>query len=169
MNEPTTNTGPRKRSNWNEYFIRIAHEVASRATCDRKHVGCVLVVDRRIVATGFNGSIRGLPHCDDVGHDIVESVIAQVGGIVTTRQNCVRTMHAEANAIAQAARFGIALEGARAYLNTYPCWPCFKLMVSSGITAVYFDDKYNNDPRVMQASKDAGVAVFGPDEWKTIE
>lgn len=166
MNEPTT-TNPSKRLNWNEYFIRIAHEVATRATCDRKHVGCILVVDRRIVATGFNGSIPGAEHCDDVGHDLVESVVDQTGGIVTTRPNCVRTVHAEANAIAQAARFGIALEGARAYINTYPCWPCFKLMASSGISAVYYDDEYRKDERVERAAILSGITIASPSVWKS--
>lgn len=88
-----------KRQSWDEYFIRIAEEVATRSTCNRKHVGAVIVRERSILATGYNGSIRGMPHCDDVGHLMVND-------------HCIRTVHAEANAIAQAARNGVRIEGA---------------------------------------------------------
>lgn len=121
----------------------IANEVARRATCDRKHVGCVLVKGRRIVATGYNGSVPGAEHCDDVGHDMVDG-------------HCVRTIHAEVNAVAQAARFGVALEEAEAFVNTFPCWPCAKVLVSVGVKAVWVADAYRVDPRV-QALQDACV------------
>lgn len=170
MNEQTTEKKP--RGSWNDYFMRIAHEVATRATCDRKHVGCVLVIDRRIVATGFNGSIRGLPHCDDVDHDLVSSLVVNpsdpTGQSNLTITNCVRTMHAEANAVAQAARFGIPLEGARAYVNTYPCWPCYKLLASSGIATIFYDDEYRIDERIQRAADQSGTTVIGPNVWKNL-
>lgn len=136
-----------QRAGWDKYFMGIAHAVASRSTCDRKHVGCVVVVERRIVATGYNGSIPGAVHCDDVGHDMHEG-------------HCVRTVHAEANAVAQAARHGIKLVGAEVYVNTYPCWPCFKLLALAGVRAITYDDAYRNDPRVAEAAAAAGITVW---------
>lgn len=144
-----------KRPAWNEYFMRLAREVSSRATCDRKHVGCAIVDDENaIVATGYNGSPPGMPHCDDVGHDMF-------------KDHCVRTTHAEVNAVAQAARRGISLRNARAYINTFPCWPCFKVLVTAGIRVVYFDDEYRRDERVENAAKEMGVVLYGPKAWRT--
>jgi dCMP deaminase len=134
----------------------IAHAVSQRGTCDRKKVGCVLVMDRRIVATGYNGSIPGSPHCDEAGHDLVLSM----GDDGVLRPNCVRTIHAEMNAIAQAARHGIAIEGCVAYVNTYPCWPCFRVMASAGVSKVVYDDAYRNDPRVEKEAGRAGIVVM---------
>ena len=90
---------PQKRASWDEYFMRIAIQAAARSTCDRKHVGAVVVRDKTILSTGYNGSIRGMPHCDDVGHMLENS-------------HCIATVHAEANAIIQAARNGTAINGA---------------------------------------------------------
>src|SRR6187397_656487 len=103
-----------KRASWDEYFMNIAREVATRSTCDRKFVGAVVVRDRSILATGYNGSIRGLPHCDEEGHLMEEG-------------HCVRTVHAEANAIVQAARNGMRIEGGSIYVTASPCWGCFRL------------------------------------------
>ncbi len=135
-----------KRKSWQAYFIGIAHAVASRATCDRKHVGCVIVRENRILVTGYNGSIPGAPHCDDVGHDMKDG-------------HCVRTVHAEANAVSQAALAGSSLKHATVYVNTFPCWPCFKLLASAGVGAIYFDDEYREDPRVREGAKHAGIAL----------
>jgi dCMP deaminase len=116
--------------------MRIAWEISRRATCDRLHVGCVIVDnDRSILATGYNGSVVGRDHCDDAGHDLVNG-------------HCVRTVHAEQNAIAQAARRGTALSGAIAYVTAYPCWPCAKLLANSGVHIVRFARAYRVDPRV---------------------
>lgn len=136
------------RETWPAYFIAMTHHVASRATCDRKHVGAVIVdANHQVLATGYNGSLPGQPHCDDVGHDMKDG-------------HCVRTVHAEANAIAQAARKGVSLEGATLYTNTYPCWPCFKLLVSAGVAAVVYDDEYRTDPRVMSAAGAVTIERF---------
>lgn len=145
--------------------MQIAHQVAERGTCDRKQVGCVIVLDRRIVATGYNGSVPGAPHCDDAGHDLVDSV----GLDGKLRPNCVRTVHAESNAIAQAARFGVSLNGTTLYCNTFPCWPCFKLIVSAGIRKVIVDDEYRVDSRVVECAQHSGVLVEGPAIWKATE
>ncbi len=126
------------------YFMNIAQVVATRATCDRKHVGAVIVRDRRIIATGYNGSPPGLPHCDDVGHDLV---------ITNGKENCVRTVHAEMNAVAQAALYGVSIKDADIYTNTYPCWNCAKALLSGGVKTVYVDKDYNNDARVEEAFK----------------
>jgi len=140
------------RVDWPNYFMQLAHHVATRATCDRKHVGAVIVLDKRVIATGYNGSPPGMPHCDDVGHDMKDN-------------HCVRTIHAESNAIAQAARFGTALQGSSLFVNTFPCWLCFKLIASTGIRNVFFDDDYRVDERVIACAKEQGIHLSGPDEW----
>ena len=124
------------RSSWDQYFMDIARQVATRATCDRKHVGALLVRDRTILSTGYNGSIRGLPHCDDVGH-------------MMENGHCVATVHAEANAIIQAAKNGVAIDGATIYTTASPCWPCFKLIANSGCVRIVFGEFYR-DPRIFE-------------------
>jgi dCMP deaminase len=120
------------RKSWDKYFMDIAQMVATRSTCDRKHVGAVIVRNRTILSTGYNGSIRGLPHCDEIGHQM-------------ENKHCIATIHAEANAIIQAARNGVRIEGASIYITVSPCWNCFKLIANSGITAIYYDEFYRDD------------------------
>lgn len=132
------------RVSWDEYFLRIATEVSSRATCPRKHVGAVLVRDRSILATGYNGSVRGMPHCDDVKCSIVDG-------------HCVRTVHAELNAIAQAARNGARVEGSTAYVTALPCWSCAKVLFNAGIARVVYSEAYRPDPMVMTTAIALGV------------
>lgn len=112
--------------------MKIAFEVATRSTCDRKHVGAVLVRDKTILSTGYNGSIRGLPHCDEIGHLIVDG-------------HCIRTMHAESNSIAQAARNGTNCKNSEIYTTSSPCWVCFKLLVNAGITKIYYNELYRDN------------------------
>jgi len=114
----------------------IARQVATRATCDRKHVGAVVVRDRTILSTGYNGSIRGLPHCDEVGH-------------MMENGHCVATVHAEANAILQAAKNGVRIDGATLYTTASPCWPCFKLIANSGCVRIVYGEFYR-DPRIFE-------------------
>ncbi len=132
------------RPSWDKYFMKIASDVGTRATCDRKHIGAVLVRDKVILSTGYNGAPRGLPHCDDVGHEIVEG-------------HCVRTVHAEANAIAQAAKNGVSVNGATIYTTASPCYDCFKLLINSGIVRVVYGDfymsRYGASKRVLQLAK----------------
>ncbi len=137
-----------ERSGWDAYFMDIARVVASRATCDRKHVGAVLVRERTILSTGYNGSIRGLPHCDEVGH-------MMEGG------HCVATIHAEANAILQAARNGVRIDGADIYTTASPCWPCFKLIANTGITRIVYGEFYR-DERIFDYSAKLGIVLQGP-------
>jgi dCMP deaminase len=137
----------KKRASWDEYFMQIATDVASRATCDRKHVGCVIVSpERHILSTGYNGSARGLQHCDDVGHMMEDG-------------HCVRTVHAEMNAICQAAANGVRLQGATAYMTASPCWICFKLLVNAGIKKMAFKEFYR-DAKIFDAAKELGIELY---------
>jgi len=122
----------RQRPSWDEYFLQIAFTVAQRSTCDRAHVGCVLVRDRRILTTGYNGAPAGLPHCDDVGHLLVDG-------------HCVRTLHAEQNALIQAALHGVGTEEATAYVTHQPCLTCAKLLINAGVRRVVYAGNYPDD------------------------
>lgn len=135
----------RPRSSWDEYFMSIAQVVATRSTCDRKHVGAVIVRDKMLLTTGYNGSIRGLPHCDEVGHLMDDG-------------HCIRTVHAEANAIAQAARNGIRLEDAGIYVTASPCFGCFKLIANSGLKRIVFGEFYR-DERIFELSTELGIEL----------
>ena len=108
------------RVSWSDYFMNIAREVATRSTCDRKSVGAVIVRGKTILSTGYNGSIKGAKHCDDAGHEMVND-------------HCIRTIHAEANAIVQAAKHGIRIEDSEIYVTASPCYNCFKMIATSGI------------------------------------
>lgn len=129
-----------------DYFMNIAREVATRSTCTRKQVGAVVVRDRNILATGYNGSMPGMPHCDEKGCDLENS-------------HCVATVHAEANAIAQAAKHGTAVKDAALYTTASPCWLCFKLIVNSGIREIFYREAYHLDPRVTRAAKTIKVKL----------
>jgi dCMP deaminase len=133
------------RTSWDEYFMEIARQVASRATCDRKHVGAVLVRDRIILSTGYNGSIRGMPHCDEVGH-------------LMENGHCVATVHAEANAVLQAARTGVRIEGSALYTTASPCWPCFKLVANAGILRIVYGEFYR-DPRIFDVAAKLSIEL----------
>jgi dCMP deaminase len=134
-----------ERASWDEYFMAIAFQVATRATCDRKHVGAVLARDRSILATGYNGSIRGLSHCDDAGHMMVDG-------------HCVRTIHAEANAIVQAARNGVSIDGAAIYVTASPCWGCFKMIANAGVQRVAFGEFYRDD-KIFEVAEALGIEL----------
>ncbi len=134
-----------RRASWDEYFMNIAREVATRATCDRKHVGAVIVRDRCILATGYNGSVRGLEHCDGAGHMMEDG-------------HCVRTIHAEANAIIQAARHGTSIEGAGIYISASPCWSCFKMVANAGVQRIVFGEFYR-DQRIFEHAARLGIEL----------
>jgi dCMP deaminase len=133
------------RASWDEYFMAIATQVATRATCDRKHVGAVLARDRSILATGYNGSIRGLAHCDEEGHMMEDG-------------HCTRTIHAEANAIVQAARNGVRIDGASIYVTASPCWGCFKMIANAGVVRVAYGEFYR-DPRIFEVAERLDIAL----------
>lgn len=145
------------RSSWDDYFMNIARQVATRATCDRKHVGALLVRDRTILSTGYNGSIRGLPHCDEVGH-------------LMENGHCVATVHAEANAIIQAAKNGVRIDGAIMYTSASPCWPCFKLIANAGCKRIVFGEFYR-DQRIFEYAARLGLdlVALGRDDGRKSE
>ena len=134
------------RVGWHSYFMNIARQAASRSTCARKHVGAVIVREKTILSTGYNGSIRGLEHCDDVGHMMEDG-------------HCVATVHAEANAIIQAAKNGTAIEGANIYVTASPCWNCFKMIANAGIRRIAFGEFYR-DQRIFDISKQLGIELI---------
>lgn len=138
---------PDARRDWNSYFMDIARVVGSRSTCDRKHVGAVIVRDKTILSTGYNGSIRGMPHCDDDGHELDEG------------NHCVRTVHAEANAIVQAAKHGVRIDGADVYVTASPCWNCFKLIANAGIKRIYYREFYR-DERIFTTAERLGIELI---------
>ncbi len=149
---PTADQSPdgRKRVDWPQYFMNIAREVATRSTCERKYVGAVIVRDKNILSTGYNGSIRSQPHCDEAGHDMV-------GG------HCVRTVHAEANAIIQAARHGVKIDGADIYTTASPCWECFKLIANAGIRRIYYGEFYREE-KSFRIAKELGIELIKIDD-----
>ena len=126
------------RDTWSEYFFNIVNAVSARATCDRGKCAAITVKDKHILSTGYVGAPTGLPHCDDVGH-LFRKVVHTDG---TTKEHCIRSVHAEANAIAQAAKFGVSLDTARLYSSMFPCFDCAKLIVAAGITQVYAEYDY---------------------------
>jgi dCMP deaminase len=134
-----------KRASWDEYFMNIAKVVASRATCDRKFVGAVIARDKTILSTGYNGSIRKLPHCHEVGH-------------MMENNHCVATIHAEANAIIQAAKNGVCIDGASIYTTASPCWICFKLIANAGIKRICFGEFYR-DERIFEIAKQLKIEL----------
>lgn len=134
-----------QRIDWHRYFMNIAHQVATRSTCTRKHVGAVVVRDKTILSTGYNGSIRGLPHCDD-------------GGCMMEDGHCVATVHAEANAILQAAKNGVRIEDSEIYTTASPCWGCFKLIANTGIRRIYYGEFYR-DERSLEIAASAGIEL----------
>lgn len=134
------------RASWDEYFMNIARAVATRSTCSRKHVGAVIVRDKVILSTGYNGSIRGLPHCDEVGHMLEDG-------------HCVRTIHAEANAVIQAATHGTRIEGAGIYVTASPCWNCFKMIANAGIERVVYGEFYR-DERIFDVARELSIALI---------
>ena len=133
------------RVSWEEYFMNIAKEVATRSTCNRNHVGAVIVRNKTILSTGYNGSIGGLPHCDEVGHEI-------------ENDHCVRTIHAEANAIVQAAKNGVAIDDGEIFISASPCYNCFKMIANSGIKKIFFGEFYR-DERIFSAAELANIQL----------
>jgi len=143
------------RPDWDRYFLDLCEAVSRRSTCDRGKAGCVIVKDKRIMTTGYAGSPTGLPHCDEVGHDM-RRVIDENGN---ASQHCVRTLHAEQNAIIQAAKFGIPLDGATLYCRMTPCRTCAMMMINSGIKRAVCEKHYHADKDTMELFKAAGIEL----------
>lgn len=130
-----------KRPSWDEYFLGIMEKIGTRSTCDRARKyggGCLIVKDKQILATGYVGSPPGIAHCDDVGHEFKKTM--HEDGHIT--EHCVRTTHAEQNAVCQAAKKGTALDGATLYCFLTPCYTCAKLVLTSGVKRIVVCQEY---------------------------
>jgi len=159
--QPIVSSSTYVRPTWDDYFLEIVSAVAKRATCDRGRSGCVIARDRQILVTGYVGSPPGFPHCDDVGHEM-RSVLREDGLI---SQHCVRTIHAEQNAICQAAKLGISLVGATLYCRMTPCRVCVMLLIAAGIVRVVCEKKYHTGSDSEALFTQAGIPVsFKSDE-----
>ena len=133
------------RKSWNEYPMEITEMVASRSTCDRAFVGCVLVnKDHRIVSTGYNGSVAGNPHCSEVGHTMRDG-------------HCIATIHAEMNALLYCAKEGIPVKGCTAYVTHFPCLNCSKALIQAGIEKIYYKNAYRVDDYALDLFEKNGV------------
>ncbi len=143
------------RPTWDKYFMEIANTVATRATCDRGRSGCVIAKDKQILVTGYVGSPRGLEHCDDAGHKM-KKVVHEDG---SESQHCVRTVHAEQNAICQAARLGISLEGGTLYCKMTPCRACAMMIINCSIKRVVCEKKYHDGKESEEMFKKANVEL----------
>lgn len=154
--EPAQRTGAAGRPGWDEYFMEIARTVATRATCPRASVGAVVVREHRILTTGYNGAPKGVAHCTEVGCEMVAG-------------HCLRSTHAEANAIVQGALHGVSLAGSTIYCTHQPCINCSKLLISAGVVRVVYETAYP-DAFAQRLLAEAGVALvpFGGLELRSI-
>ncbi len=131
-----------QRLSWQAYFMEIAELISQRSSCNRLHVGCVLVKDNRIISSGYNGFLPGAPHVSRVRDNHEQS-----------------TVHAEQNCIADCAKRGVSINGAIAYITHYPCINCCKLLLASGVSNICYKSDYKNDPIVGELLKEAGVSA----------
>lgn len=136
------------RKSWTSYFMEITEMVATRSTCDRAFVGCTLVnKDNRIVSTGYNGSVAGNPHCDEVGHVLRDG-------------HCIATIHAEMNAILYCAKEGISVKGATAYITHFPCLNCTKALIQAGIAKIVYKHDYRIDDYALELFRKNNIEVL---------
>ncbi len=143
------------RPSWDEYFMEIAHSVSKRATCDRGRSGCVIARNKQLLVSGYVGAPAGLPHCDDVGHQM-KQVVHEDG---STSSHCVRTVHAEQNAITQAAKLGVGIEGATLYCRMTPCRACAMMIINCGISRILCERKYHAGTDSEELLKEAGISL----------
>lgn len=155
-----------KRPSWDEYFMEVCRAIAKRATCDRGRSGCVIAKDNQILATGYVGSPSGLPHCDQAGHQLKKMVHEDGSESI----HCVRTVHAEQNAICQAARRGIAIAGATLYCKMTPCRACAMMIINCGIVRVVSEKKYHAGAESEDMFASAGVLLeYVEEEYERYE
>ncbi len=150
-----TSEQPHVRPSWDEYFMEVAEAVARRSTCDRGRSGCLIARDRQILVTGYVGSPRGFEHCDEVGH-LMKHLTHEDGH---TSSHCMRTVHAEQNAICQAAKMGVALDGATVYCRMTPCRTCAMLIINCGIVRVVCRSRYHAGAESEEMFQAAGVKL----------
>lgn len=141
------------RPSWDEYFIKIMEMVGARGNCDRFRGGCVITRDRRIIVTGYNGAPAGAPTCDEVGHEM--HTVTNSEGIAS--RHCIRTTHAEQNAICEAARMGISVNGGTLYCQMTPCYTCAKMIINAGIKRIVAARDYHAGSRSKEIFKQAGI------------
>ncbi|MBP8127979.1 MAG: cytidine/deoxycytidylate deaminase family protein [Candidatus Hydrogenedentes bacterium] len=144
-----------ERPSWDDYFMEVAHTIAKRATCDRGRSGCVIARDRQLLVTGYVGSPMGFAHCDEAGHQL-KQVVHEDG---TTTTHCVRTVHAEQNAICQAAKLGVSIRGATLYCRMTPCRVCAMLIINCGIERVVCERRYHAGAESEAMFRQAGVKI----------
>lgn len=139
------------RPDWDQYYMTMAHMVAERSTCDRLKAGSVLVKDKRVIGTGYNGSPPGMEHCDDAGHLMHEG-------------HCIRTLHGEENTLLQAARLGINAEGSTIYTTYSPCYHCLKKLIATGVKRIVVGQFYR-DKKVIDTCREVDIQldVLTPD------
>ena len=143
------------RPTWDEYFMEVMHALAKRATCDRGRTACVIVKDNQIIVSGYVGSPPGLPHCDEVGH-LMKTVTEEDG---SKHSHCMRTIHAEQNAICQAALRGVSIEGATVYCKLAPCRTCAMLLIACGIKRVVAEFKYHVGAESEEMFRAVGIDI----------
>ncbi len=144
-----------ERPSWDEYFLEVMHALAKRATCNRGKTACLFVKDNHIISSGYVGAPSGLPHCDEVGH-LMKQVVNEDGSI---SEHCVRTIHAEQNAICQAAKRGVSIEGATLYCKLAPCRTCAMLLIACGIKRIVAEYKYHKGAESEEMLKTAGIEI----------
>lgn len=144
-----------KRPSWDDYFMEVMEAVSKRATCDRGRSGCVIAKDKQVISTGYVGSAAGDDHCDDVGHQMQK----RLNPDSSISDHCVRTVHAEQNAICQAAKKGISLDGATLYCRMTPCPVCAKMIINCGIKRVVAERKYHDGATAEKLFKKCGVKI----------
>ncbi len=149
----SADSSPRERPSWDEYFLTITHQVAQRSTCLRRQVGAVLVLDKRILATGYNGAPRGIEHCATRGC-LREQQRVPSG----QRHELCRGLHAEMNALLQCAQYGVRSQGATLYCTSYPCSLCAKMLINAGIVRIVTDGDYPDD-LAKEMLAEAGIQV----------
>jgi dCMP deaminase len=147
--------GGEKRPSWDDYFMEVAHAISKRATCDRGKSGCVIAKDRQLIVSGYVGAPSGFPHCDEVGHHIKK--VTHENGEVT--EHCMRTVHAEQNAICQAARLGVSISGATVYSRMTPCRTCAMLLINCGIKRVVCERRYHFADESEEMFRQAGIQL----------
>ncbi len=143
------------RPSWDDYFMEVANAISKRATCDRGQSGCVIAKDRQFIVSGYVGSPSGFSHCDEVGHHMKK--VTHEDGSIT--EHCMRTVHAEQNAICQAARIGVSISGATIYTRMTPCRTCAMLLVNCGIKRVVCERKYHQGEESERLFKEAGIEL----------
>lgn len=152
MSDKTTGT----RLDWDEYFLRFLPAIANRATCDRGKTACIITKDNCILSTGYAGSVSGQKHCSEVGHLMVKQ-LNEDGSI---SEHCIRTSHSEQNAIAQAVKRGVSVDGATIYITMEPCFSCAKLLIQSGIKRIVCLKQYHNARLTRELCKSASVELI---------